>query len=892
MGFGPTACTSMPAVSIPLRARGDLALRYRSPMTAPFVCNTPVTPSVPVPMNAWRMGWRMAWRDARSGELTMLLLAVALAVSALSAVSFFADRLQGGLQRDAQALLGGDAVVRSDQAPLPEWVDWAQSLGLRQAQWMSFPTMVRATDAQGGQTRLVSLKAVSGGYPLRGQLLTRSSLVGPEQSASEGPSAGTLWVDPQVLDALGVQLGDSVWLGDALLQLTRVITLESDRGAGFISFSPRVMMNAADVAATGLVQPASRISYRLAVAGQPDAVQAFEARLRKAVDADQGRGARLETLEGGRPETNQTLDRARDFLNLVAMLTVVLCAVAVANGARHFAQSRLDNCAMFRVLGVSQTTMTWAFALELALVGLVGSAVGLLVGLLLHQGFVVLLGALLKVALPLPGWRPVLLGLGLGAALIVSFGMPTVMQLAKVPPLRVMRRDLGSAQAAPLLVLGLGGLSLVMLMVWAAGDWKLGLMSAAGVLGAAVVFAAAAWAAVRALQRWVKPGVASAPWVLATRSLGARPTLAVVQVGSVALGLMALALLVLLRTDLIDSWRAATPPDAPNRFVINIQRDQADAFKGFLQQAGVTQPDWYPMVRGRWVEHNGNPVRIEDFEGDERAQRLASREFNLSFAAQAPDYNTIEQGRWSGPDSQGVSMEAGIMQTLKLQLGDEIGFDIAGQIERRKITSVRKVDWASMRVNFFAMFAAADMPQWPTTFIAAYRSPEQAKVGEQSLDNALIHRFPNVTQINTTATLAQVQAILDQVIAAVEFLFGFGVAAGLVVLVSTLVSTRDQRLKEMAIYRALGARAPQLRAMLQVELLGLGALAGGLASAAAWLMGDALARWVFEFEWTASWWWLPSGAVVGALLALVAGYWSLRTVLNTPVWQTLRQVNE
>ena len=886
---------SVHAPQIPLLARGDSVLEYGSHMTtaapSPAPSTPPAAPSAAVPMTAWRMGWRLAWRDARSGELTMLLLAVALAVSALTAVAFFADRLQGGLQRDAQALLGGDAVVRSDDGPMPELARQAERLGLRHAQWINFPTMVRATEAQGGQTRLVSLKAVSAGYPLRGQVRTRASATGADEAVSSGPSPGTVWVDPTVLDVLGVQLGDPVWLGDALLRLTRVITLESDRGSGFVSFSPRVMMNVADMDATGLVQPASRIRYRLAVAGEAKAVQAFEAQVRQAVDSGELGGARIETLEGGRPEANQTLDRARDFLNLVAMLTVVLCAVAVANGARHFAQARLDDCALYRVLGVSQATMTRAFALELALVGLVASAVGLVVGLVLHQGFVVLLGTLLKVALPLPGWRPVFMGLGLGAALIVSFGMPTVMQLAKVPPLRVMRRDLGSAQAAPLLVLGLGGLSLVALMVWAAGSWKLGLLSAAGVFGAALVFAGAAWLAVRALQRWVKPGVASAPWVLATRSLGARPALAVVQVGSVALGLMALALLVLLRTDLIDSWRAATPPDAPNRFVINIQRDQADDFRQFLSQAGVTQPDWYPMVRGRWIEHNGKPVRVDDFEED-RAKRLASREFNLSFTAQAPDYNTVEQGRWDGPDPKGVSMEAGIMDTLGLSMGDEVGFDIAGQIERRTITSVRKVDWASMRVNFFAMFPAADMPDWPTTFIAAYRSPEGVMVGEQSLDNALINRFPNVTQIDTTSTLAQVQAILDQVIAAVEFLFGFGVVAGLVVLVSTLVSTRQQRLQEMAIYRALGARAPQLRAMLQVELLGLGALAGGLASAAAWLMGDALARWVFEFAWTASWWWLPSGAAVGAVLALVAGYWSLRTVLNTPVWQTLRQVNE
>ncbi len=864
---------------------------YRVAMATHHLTNSAVQHRSQAPVariGAWRMGWRMARRDAAAGDLNMLWIAVALAVAALSAVAFFADRLQGGLQRDAQSLLGGDAVVRSDQRLDDTWSSLAVRDGLKVARWMTFPTMVRALDEQGGETRLVSLKAVDAAYPLRGQVLTRDQTQAAAQAALQGPEAGTVWVDPPVLEVLGIGIGDSVWLGDIKVQVTRLIELETDRGGGFMSFSPRVMMNLSDIGATGLVQPASRITHRLAVAGESSAVRAFEQRVSEAIDRDELRGARLDTLSGGRPETTQTLDRARDFLNLVAMLTVVLCAVAVANGARHFAQSRLDACALYRVLGVSQGTMARAFAMELLLVGLFASGVGLLLGWGLHHVFVALLGTFLKVALPLPGWMPLALGLGLGGALMVSFGMPTVLQLAQVPPLRVMRRDLGEARLAPVLMGVLGVLSLTALMVWAAGQWRLGLLSAGGVLIAAAVFAGAAALAVLLLQRLVSPRWASAPWLLATRALSARPGLAVIQVGSVALGLMALMLLLLLRTDLIDSWRAATPPDAPNRFVINVQRDQADDFRAFLGQAGVSDMDWYPMVRGRWVQHNGRTIHADAFE-DSRAQRLAAREFNLSYAQSAPNHNTVVDGQWTSGDAQGISMEEGIMDTLGLKLGDEIGFDIAGRLEVRRITSVRKVDWASMRVNFFAMFPVADEPSWPTTYIAAYRSPDGAQVDGRSLDSALIRAFPNVTQIDTTRTVAQVQAILDQVIAAVEFLFGFGAVAGLVVLVSTLVSTRAQRLQEMATYRALGARAPQLRAMLRVELLGLGALAGALAAGAAWLMGAALATWVFEFPWTASLWWVPAGALCGAALALFTGYWSLRGVLSTPVWQTLRQ---
>ncbi len=489
-------------------------------------------------MSAWRLGWRMTRQDLRAGELTVLWLAVALAVAALSAVAFFADRLQGGLQRDARSLLGGDAVLRMDQAPGPDWVAAAQRLGLRHTLWLSFPTMARATDAQGAQTRLVALKAVDANYPLLGQLQTRSAANASVVEAKRGPEPGTVWVEAPVLDVLGIAVGDSLWLGDALLTVTRTIALESDRGGGFVSFSPRVMMNAADLARTDLIQPASRVTYRLAVAGAPSGVRTFQDAVKQAIQAQTLRGAQLESLEEGRPETTQTLDRARDFLNLVAMLTVVLAAVAVGNGARHFAQSRLDACALYRVLGVAQRTMARAFALELLWVGLMASALGLVLGLALHQVFVSLLAGLLQVRLPLPGLLPAAMGLGLGVVLIVSFGLPTVLQLAQVPPLRVMRRDLGGVRSASVAVLGLGVLSLVGLMVLAAGSWRLGLISAAGVLGAGLVFAGVAWAAVWALQRVVRPGRFNVAWVLATRTLAARPALAVVQVGSVAMGLM------------------------------------------------------------------------------------------------------------------------------------------------------------------------------------------------------------------------------------------------------------------------------------------------------------------------------------------------------------------
>jgi putative ABC transport system permease protein len=843
------------------------------------------SPSIQVttsPTPAWRLAWRFFWRDLRSGALRVLMVAVVLAVAALSSVSFFADRMSAGLTRDAAQLLGGDAVLRSDRPTPPEVVAMAQRQSLGTTQWVAFPTMARAPDERGGEARLVALKAVAAGYPLRAKA-TLMGADGVAQPVQQPPARGTVWVDPQLLGVLGLSLGDTLWLGDSRLRIAAQITRETDRGTGFSSFSPRVMMHADDLPATALVQPASRVTYRLAVAGEPAAVQRFVAEAQAWLARDEVRGARLETLASGRPETNQTLERARKFLSLVAMLTVLLSALAVALGAFGYAQSRLDTCALLRVLGLSQRAMVRAFAWQFAGVALLAASVGLALGFGLHQAFVWLLGALVSTNLPAPGWGTVGLGVALAFTLLLCFGLPSVLQLVRVPPLRVIRRDMGSAQAQPLWLAGLGLLALVVVLLLTASDFTMGALAIGGVLAVAWLCWWVTGLALRALRALVREGVAPGWWVLATRQVSARPWLVRLQVASLAVGMLALLLLLLLRTDLVASWRAATPPDAPNRFVINIQPDQAEAFQNSLRQAGVATYDWYPMLRGRWVALNGQPVQPETLDGD-RAQRLAEREFNLSYNAQLPNHNIVTQGQWQGNQPASISVEDGLAETLGLKLGDRMTFDLAGVPVTARITSLRQVDWTSMRVNFFVMFTQADLPDLPRTFIAAYRSP----TNDSLLDNALARAYPNITLVNTTATIAQVQAVLNQVVRAVEFLFAFSVAAGLVVLVATLQASRAARERETALYRALGATQGLLVRMQRAELLGVGALAGFMASVGALAVGWALARWVFAFAWTPNAWWVALGVVVGALLAWAAGWWSLRVVLRTPAWQTLR----
>ena len=839
-----------------------------------------------------RLAWRTLWRDARAGELRLLVLAVALGVASLSSVSFLADRLNAGLVRDAGQLLGGDAVVVSDQPTASAVSTQAHQLGLQAVTTLSFPTMARgevANAAAGvGKSRLVALKAVDTGYPLRGQLTysttdALSGHVSPPQSAKSIPPAGEVWAEANALDALGIQVGGVVWLGNKRLIASAVLLQEPDRGAGFMNFAPRVLMNRADLDATGLVQPASRITWRYAVVGEAQAVERFVSWAQDYVKLPQVRGARVESLATGRPEMRQTLDRAAKFLNLVALLAALLSAVAVALAARAFASKHLDDCAMLRVLGLRQRHIAMSYSLEFVCVGLVASAMGLLLGFGVHLVFVQLLAGLVETVLPAPTLWPVVYGLTTGVTLLLAFGLPPVLQLASVPALRVMRREVGEPKAVTWGVSAVGLLGFAILLLVASRDLTVGLMVVGGFAGAVVVFAGMAWGAVKLLRRFVTEGQSPAWLMLATRQISARPAYAMVQVSALAVGLLALALLVLLRTDLISSWRSATPANAPNRFVINIQPFQSQAFLNTLKQAGVTKFDWYPMVRGRLVAVNSQSVHAADY-SEERAKRFVDREFNLTYSDTLPDHNPVVAGEWQAEEPNAMSVDELLAKTLDLKIGDVLRFDIAGLLYESRITSIRRVDWSSMRVNFFVMFPRSQMDDVPTTYIAAFRAPAQ-----KNFDNSLVQQYPNITNVDMGAALQQVQGVLEQVVGAVEFLFLFTLATGLVVLFAAVTATREERAREYAILRALGASNRLLAQVQRAELAGVGALAGFLATSVAVAMGWGLARYAFEFSWNPSPWVPLLGALVGALLALAAGWWGLRDVLRRPVVQTLRQ---
>ncbi len=820
---------------------------------------------------------RMAARDWRAGELRLLAVALVIAVAAVTSVGFLVDRIRIGLERDARQLLGADVVLSSDR-PIGE-TQRQRAAGLQLAETVTFPSMA-ISDSDADATTLVAVKAVSGGYPLRGRVRVASSADGADEAAEGVPQPGTVWVDAQALNGLRIGLGQRLRLGDSTFTVTRIISLEPDRGAQFINFAPRVMLNLADLPATQLIQPGARVTYRLLAAGEAAAVRAASAALRASLE----RGQQIESLEGGRPEMQRTLERAERFLALVALLAAMIAAVAVAVASRRFSLRHLDSCAMMRCLGLAQRDIFRLFALEFVYVGLAACAVGMAAGFVLHFVLVSALGSLIAASLPLPSLAPALQAGATGLVLLLGFSLPPLAQLRSVPPLRVLRKDVGPASSRSLAGYLLGLAGFLLLVVWTAGDARIGGLTAGGFGIGVIVFAGCAWAALRLLAPLRSIGRLGVSWRFAVAAVQRRPVAAVVQLIALAVGIMALLLLTVVRTDLIGAWRAAAPPDAPNRFVINIQPDQAQAVERRLREAGINDAPLHPMVRGRLIEVNGRPIGPEDF-ASERARRLVDREFNLTYADAAPTHNPIVAGRWFAADAAELSIEQGVAERLGITLGDELTFEIAGRRVSARASSLRKVDWDSLRANFFVIMPSRLLADQPKSYITAFHLP----AGRSALVAGLVHDMPNLTVLDTSAILRQVQAVLDQVIAAIEFLFLFTLAAGVLVLYAALVATFDERVREAGLLRALGASREQLSRAQMAEMICLGALAGLLAAAAAAAVGWSLARFAFEFDYTVAPWVFVLGIGGGVLCALAGGWLGLRNVLKSPPLATLRE---
>lgn len=810
-----------------------------------------------------RLAWRMLVRDWRAGELTVLGLALVLAVTALTSVGFLADRVQQALALESHQLLGGDLLLSADHPWPDEMREEARRRHLRLAESQVFVSMVRSEAG----AQLAEVKAVSDNYPLRGSLRTAPSPGAADAPTGAMPAPGQAWPDERLVAGLAATPGASLKLGRLELRSAAVLTLDPDRGVNAFALAPRLLINAADLPASGLVQPGSRIAWRLHLAGETAAVKDFQAWMEPRL----GRGERMESLDNARPEVRNLIERSGRFLRLAALLTVILAAVAVGLAAGRYLRRHLDGCAVMRCLGAREAQILAIHGGEFILFGLLATGVGCLLGYGAQAGLQWLLAGLLVQELPLPSWQPWAQGAAVGAVLVVGFVLPPLLRLRRVPTLRVLRREWDVAEPGFLAAYGLGAALLALLMLWIAGDVRLGAVVLLGFALALLLYGLFARLLLHLLGR-LRRGRGWQPWKLGLANLRRRWRSTVVQAVALGLGLTTLLLLTLARQDLLESWRSRVPADAPNRFVINLQPEQLPAFVQFFADRGLPPPMLEPMVRGRLVAVNGRAVTPRDYP-EERAQRLVEREFNLSWAAALPAGNTVAAGRWHGDSREPqFSVEQGLAETLGLKLGDELSFGIAGVPSVARITSLRKLDWDSMRVNFFVITAPGMLDGQPASYITSFHlPPERARFVTD-----LVQSFANLTVIDVTVLLRQVQDTFEQVARAVQVLFAFALAAGLMVLLAALQASADERFHELAVMRALGARRRQLRAALAAEFAALGALSGLLAALGAGSIGWALGRFVFHLDYLPSLLLPVAGLVAGVVGVTAAGLWATR----------------
>lgn len=824
-----------------------------------------------------RLALRMLRRDWRAGELKVLVLALVIAVASVSSVNFFTSRIHLALQGQASDLLGGDLVLlaRDEIGSAPR--EQAAALDLALAETIEFPTMV-VTE---GGTQLVALKAASAAYPLRGHNRIAPQRFAPAVEAEGGPPPGSVWVGAELLTALAIEVGDSIGVGAAHLKVAAVLVSEPEQSGGMMfGVAPRLLMNMEDLAATELLQPSSRIKYSLLAAGEPGRIEA----LRQQWQAGLAPGETLRDVRDSRPEVRTALERSESFLGLAALVSVLLAAAAVALAARRFVNRHLDSCAVMRSLGAGQGLINRLYLQQMVVLGVGASLAGVALGYLAQWGLAALLGPLVGVTLPAPSLLPVLYGLLTGLVTLLGFAIPPILQLKNVPALRVLRRDLGVVRGGALLAYGAGGAALMVLVVMQARSLTLALAVVAGLLLLLLVLGGLAWGSLR-LLRPLRGGAGSS-WRLALASLSRRGNHTLIQLIGFSVGLMALLLLAVVRTDLLDEWQGRLAQDTPNRFLINIQPDQQASVERFLQEKGIAAPQLYPMVRARLTEINGRAVSADDFEAD-RAKRLVSREFNLSWADELQSDNRVLAGEWwqrDTPQPAQLSLEEGLAKELGLKLGDTLTYDVAGQSFSAAITSLRSVEWDSFRANFFVLAPPGLLQGYPASYISALYVPP----GEHELLNQLVRQFPNITVIDVAAVLDQVRRIIERVTQAVEYVFLFTLLAGLVVMYAAIYATLDERLQEAAIMRTLGARRGQLLGTIVIEYSGLGLLSGLVAALSAGAIGMVVAQRFFDLAYLPGPGLWLAGMVAGALCVGVAGTLGLRHVINQPPLQTLR----
>ncbi|MHB8424717.1 MAG: ABC transporter permease [Gammaproteobacteria bacterium] len=824
-----------------------------------------------------RLSLRQFRRGWKSGELTVIAVALALALAAVSAVGFFTGRVHAAIQEQAGESLAADLVLSSGEPLSPRFAQTARAAGARTAQVMDFPTVLFS----GNHSVLTDIHAVSADYPLRGRVRTSQVPFGPADVTHIIPVPGTVWMEPRVLTMLGLGVGDKVRIGSLKARIASVIAYLPDGGFGFASLAPKVLLNIADIPATGLVNANSRVNYKLLMAGTPDVISGLEKTFRNHLPA----GVEMRDARDSRRELVDAIDRAQRFLGLAALVSVLISAVAVALAARRYATRYTDTAAVLKCLGLTRRRVQMLLLLELLWLGIAAGVSGAVLGFLAQFGLVAALGNLLPTHLPYPSFVPALSAFGIGLALLMGFALPPLMRLGDTPPARVLRRDLVPPPVRGYVIYGAAIFATLALTWWQVRELKLALYVLLGLTLTVLVLGLGAGLLLVILKP-LRHG-AGAGWRYGLANLNRHRRDAVIQMTAFGIGLMVLLLLGLVRGDLLSSWRTTLPADAPNQFIINIQPNQRTSVERFFTSRGIPAPPLYPVVRARLSAINGVSVTKIHFR-DARARHMLDREANLSWSRALPPANTIVAGHWwnAGETKKPLtSVEEGFARQLHLKVGDTLIFDLAGTPLLVKIMSLRKVRWDSFQPNFFVELSPGALAGYPADWITSVYLPPQKAV----ILADLVRQLPALSIFDVDSILDQIRHLMDQASLAVEYVFLFTLGAGIVVLLAAVQATRDERCFEAAVLRALGASRRLIRSAAAVEYAVLGFAAGLLGALAATLVAWILARRVFSLPYHPDWRVWVIGILAGTWIVALSGLLATRHVLNAPPVETLRE---
>jgi putative ABC transport system permease protein len=827
-------------------------------------------------MSRFNLALRMLWRDSRSGELTILILALIIAVTSSTAIALFSDRLQRTMTNQTAEFLAADFVVASP-APIPaDWLARATQLDLAQARTAEFSSVLIEHD----ELLLAGVKAVSAAYPLRGFLKTSTADYSTETITHNGPELGTAWVEIRILPALKLKLGDLLTVGEKQLTITRIITYEPDKKGDFYSFSPRVMINEADLETTGIVQPGSHVHYFFQFTGEAKALAEFKQWLKPQLNPSQ----RLMDIHEDRPEVGSALERAERYLGLSSIVVLLISGVAIAMATRRYTERHFNATALLRCLGCKQNEILWLYSSQFVVLGLVASAIGCLLGWFAQEALFQLLRGLLPQHVASPGLLAVFFGFIIGMAVLLGFALPPLLRLKQVSPLRVLRRELEPLPSSAWLIYGLS-VGIIGLLIW---KYTEDIKMAATLLGVGLMTLLALGLLVHgslSLASRLLPSM-SLTWRFGLQGLLRNSRASVSQILAFSITLVAMVLSFTVRTDLIDNWQKQLPDNAPNHFALNIFPDQQAAFQQELQQQHITGSRFYPVVKGRLVEINHTPVQ-QIVSKDSQGDNATHRELSLTWTKELPEENNIAAGNWWSDQQTGlVSVEQKLAESLKIKLDDVLTFTVGSQQLNATVASIRDLRWDTMKPNFYMVFSPGTLDAYPSTFITSFYLPETQK----NRLNALVKNFPATTILEVDLILRQFKTLLTQLTQAINYLLCFALMAGFTVLFAAVHATLDNRIYEGALMRTLGANRSLLRKTHIIEFGALGLISGFLAVVISEAMIYALYTQVMAMEYRPSWYLWALIPFTGALFVGMAGCWGVSQVLNKSPLPVLREL--